>query len=109
MKTSDLPAAALLDELESGRMSRRRFHQVLGAMGVSMVAAPILSRSAQAAAVDQATYFTWGGWDLPELYADYVMSWVAQGATIVGGCCETGPDHIRTIADRLRGAGHTIV
>ena len=45
----------------------------------------------------------------PELYADFAMSWIAQGATIVGGCCETGPAHIRAIADRLRADGHTIV
>lgn len=45
----------------------------------------------------------------PEVYADFVMDWVAQGATIVGGCCEIGPRHIRAIADRLTAAGHTIV
>lgn len=37
----------------------------------------------------------------PETYADHVMAWVAQGARIVGGCCETGPDHIAAIAHRL--------
>ncbi len=45
----------------------------------------------------------------PALYADHVMSWVASGATIVGGCCEVGPAHIAEIANRLRDAGHTIV
>jgi S-methylmethionine-dependent homocysteine/selenocysteine methylase len=45
----------------------------------------------------------------PERYADYVMGWVEQGATIVGGCCETGPAHISEIARRLRAAGHSIV
>ncbi|KUF12717.1 homocysteine S-methyltransferase family protein [Pseudoponticoccus marisrubri] len=45
----------------------------------------------------------------PEAYADHVMGWVAQGATIVGGCCETGPAHIAEIARRLRAAGHAIV
>ena len=37
----------------------------------------------------------------PERYADHVMGWVAQGARIVGGCCETGPDHIAAVAHRL--------
>jgi len=41
----------------------------------------------------------------PEIYADHVMGWVGQGATIVGGCCETGPAHIAEIARRLREAG----
>ncbi|NND19112.1 MAG: homocysteine S-methyltransferase family protein [Silicimonas sp.] len=45
----------------------------------------------------------------PERYADIAMSWVDRGATIVGGCCEIGPAHIRAIADRLRAAGHNIV
>ncbi len=45
----------------------------------------------------------------PRVYADHVMGWVAQGATIVGGCCEVGPGHIAEIADRLRSDGHRIV
>ncbi|MBT8409493.1 MAG: homocysteine S-methyltransferase family protein [Alphaproteobacteria bacterium] len=45
----------------------------------------------------------------PQSYADFVMRWVDQGASIVGGCCEVGPDHIREIARRLRAAGHVIV
>lgn len=38
----------------------------------------------------------------PESYANFVMHWVKQGATIVGGCCEVGPAHIKVIAQRLR-------
>ncbi len=45
----------------------------------------------------------------PGAYADHVMGWVEQGATIVGGCCEVGPDHITELAQRLRAAGHRIV
>lgn len=45
----------------------------------------------------------------PEAYADFVMGWIDQGATIVGGCCEVGPDHIAVLARRLKGAGHRIV
>lgn len=45
----------------------------------------------------------------PEAYADHVMGWVAQGATIVGGCCEVGPEHISELANRLRQDGHEIV
>ncbi len=44
----------------------------------------------------------------PAKYVDFAMSWVAQGATIVGGCCEVGPAHIRALADALRAAGHQI-
>jgi homocysteine S-methyltransferase len=45
----------------------------------------------------------------PAAYADHAMSWVDQGATIIGGCCEVGPGHIAEIAVRLRAAGHSIV
>jgi S-methylmethionine-dependent homocysteine/selenocysteine methylase len=45
----------------------------------------------------------------PDAYAAHVMHWVAQGATIVGGCCEVGPSHIKAISTALRAAGHRIV
>ena len=45
----------------------------------------------------------------PAVYADHAMGWVRSGATLVGGCCEVGPDHISEIARRLREAGHTLV
>ncbi|MCF8484145.1 MAG: homocysteine S-methyltransferase family protein [Rhodobacteraceae bacterium] len=44
----------------------------------------------------------------PEVYADFVMAWVAMGATIVGGCCEVGPAHIRHLAQRLQAEGHKL-
>lgn len=45
----------------------------------------------------------------PSSYADFAMEWIARGATIVGGCCEVGPDHIAELARRLHAAGHSIV
>lgn len=45
----------------------------------------------------------------PEKYVDFALGWVAQGATIVGGCCEVGPAHIRALAVALREGGHVIV
>ncbi|ASP20729.1 homocysteine S-methyltransferase [Antarctobacter heliothermus] len=44
----------------------------------------------------------------PAIYAEHAMTWIDAGATIVGGCCETGPAHIAEIARRLRAAGHEI-
>lgn len=41
----------------------------------------------------------------PDAYADHAMRWVDLGATIIGGCCETGPAHIAAIDARLRAAG----
>jgi homocysteine S-methyltransferase len=37
------------------------------------------------------------------------MRWVDMGATIIGGCCETGPAHIAEIARRISEAGHRLV
>ncbi len=45
----------------------------------------------------------------PAAYADVVMGWVEAGATIVGGCCEIGPEHIEILARHLAEAGHEIV
>ena len=45
----------------------------------------------------------------PDVYARHAMSWIAQGATIVGGCCEVGPAHIAMLAEEIRAAGHKIV
>lgn len=44
----------------------------------------------------------------PDAYADHALSWLDHGATILGGCCETGPAHIAETARRLRAAGHDI-
>jgi len=44
----------------------------------------------------------------PDNYADFAMHWVEQGADIVGGCCEVGPEHIKVIAQRLHEANYTV-
>lgn len=41
-------------------------------------------------------------------YAQQVLSWVASGATLVGGCCEVGPDHIAELRDQLIEQGCTL-
>lgn len=33
----------------------------------------------------------------PERYARFARGWADAGATIIGGCCEIGPAHIRTL------------
>ena len=37
----------------------------------------------------------------PERYATAVDGWRARGARIVGGCCGTGPDHVRALKQAL--------
>ncbi len=42
---------------------------------------------------------TWMG--TPTLPGDLVQEWVADGATLVGGCCRIGPEGIAAIAQRI--------
>jgi S-methylmethionine-dependent homocysteine/selenocysteine methylase len=44
----------------------------------------------------------------PERYTGFVLDWVAQGATLIGGCCEVGPAHIRHLHARLIAEGHRV-
>jgi spermidine/putrescine transport system substrate-binding protein len=72
MAKSKFSTNELTDGMMSGQLSRRRFQQILGAAGVSLVMTPVMSRMASAAAADQATYFTWGGYDVPEMFGAYI-------------------------------------
>ena len=38
------------------------------------------------------------GMMLPCAYARFAESWMAEGATIVGGCCGIGPEHMTKVA-----------
>jgi S-methylmethionine-dependent homocysteine/selenocysteine methylase len=37
----------------------------------------------------------------PQEYAEHAQLWAQQGATIIGGCCEIGPAHIKVLSDTL--------
>jgi methionine synthase / methylenetetrahydrofolate reductase(NADPH) len=39
----------------------------------------------------------------PKYFAEYALKFVAAGVSIVGGCCGTTPDHIRAVAEAVRG------
>lgn len=60
----------LLSQAAQGRLSRRQFNRLLSLTGVSLVAVPVCSPSTSAAD-EQAMYFTWGGYDIPELLEEY--------------------------------------
>jgi spermidine/putrescine transport system substrate-binding protein len=61
-----------LDAFRSGDLSRRDFNTALSAVGVGLVMMPLTSKKAPAAAADQATFFTWGGYDVPEFVEPYI-------------------------------------
>jgi homocysteine S-methyltransferase len=44
----------------------------------------------------------WIGESVPSEFGTYSREWRKLGAALIGGCCRTGPDHIRQISDRFR-------
>lgn len=60
-----------LHALRHGKLSRRAFNRSLFALGLTTVMVPLPARRARAAAEDQATVFTWGGYDIPEFFTEY--------------------------------------
>lgn len=56
-----------LGAVREGKLSRRRFTKGLLAAGIGMTAMPLTSRRAMAQG-DEATFFTWSGYDIPELF-----------------------------------------
>ena len=44
---------------------------------------------------------TWTGDSDSHDFAEASHRWRSEGASIVGGCCRTGPDHIRQMRRRL--------
>ena len=43
-----------------------------------------------------------------QTYAAQVLQWVSDGATIIGGCCEVGPDYIAHLQDVLQAEGYRL-
>ncbi len=58
----------LVARMNNRDINRRDLLQGLGAAGLAIVMTPAMSRMAKAAAADQATFFTWGGYDVAEAY-----------------------------------------
>lgn len=44
----------------------------------------------------------------PEAYSAYALQWMAQGATVVGGCCEISPAHIAHLHQELMECGISV-
>jgi S-methylmethionine-dependent homocysteine/selenocysteine methylase len=51
------------------------------------------------------------GWaphaEAPRRYASFALDWAAEGATLIGGCCGTGPAHVRAVVEALGSAPST--
>lgn len=60
----------LFDRLLTGKMSRRELSRVLAAAGVGLAAMPLAPGRSRAHG--NLTFFTWGGYDIPEVMPKYV-------------------------------------
>lgn len=45
---------------------------------------------------------SWSGTVTPDDVAEAALVWIAAGATVVGGCCRMGPEHIKAIDRAIR-------
>ncbi|MDH3605061.1 MAG: extracellular solute-binding protein [Candidatus Tectomicrobia bacterium] len=61
----------LTEQLATGKMSRREFNKLLGSVGVTMAAFPVMSGVANAATEDHPMIFTWEGWEDQGLHQPY--------------------------------------
>jgi spermidine/putrescine transport system substrate-binding protein len=60
----------VITAIRRGTLSRRDFNRALAAAGLSLAAMPLVGRRSRAAG--NITFFTWGGYDVPEAAPDYV-------------------------------------
>lgn len=60
-----------LNAVRRGNLSRRAFNRMLLGAGVGLVATPMASKKLMAQETEQGTIFTWGGYDIAELYTNY--------------------------------------
>jgi spermidine/putrescine transport system substrate-binding protein len=60
-----------LQAVRNGKLDRRAFNRSLLALGIGLTAVPLGARRVMAGPGDQPTLFTWGGFDIPELFVEY--------------------------------------
>lgn len=75
-----------LNAVRRGKLSRRAFNRALFGAGVGMVATPMTASKLMASEGEQGTIFTWGGYDIAELYTNYeAKNGVLPNFSIFGG------------------------
>jgi methionine synthase I (cobalamin-dependent)/5,10-methylenetetrahydrofolate reductase len=126
-KEAGLPAIASMAFLEGGRtaagaeaekVARELTAAAAAVIGANCGAGPLeilrnLERMARVSTLPLAAYpnsgfpeFVDGRYiyrTTPDYFADMALEMVAAGANLIGGCCGTTPDHIRRLAEKLRG------
>lgn len=70
MSNETISTDEVIRKAKEGGLSRRQFNSLLSATGVSLFSMPFAARTASAQD-GEAMYFTWGGYDIPELLEEY--------------------------------------
>ena len=84
-----------LGAVREGKLSRRKFTKGLLAAGVAMTTMPLPARRAMAQSTEDATFFTWGGYDIPELFVPYEAQHGAPPNFSIFGASEEALTKIR--------------
>ncbi|MDX1425667.1 MAG: hypothetical protein R3322_21160, partial [Kiloniellales bacterium] len=58
-----MEAKELMEKVTTGKMTRRDFKKALAALGLGLVAGPMVSRRGLAATEDHPVVFTWEGYE----------------------------------------------
>lgn len=109
------PFAELLSPAELGAIGRDAATLGVGRLMVNCIAASRIDAYVDALAMLAApigVYANAGGEDeglgwgaagpgAVDAYADLAERWRDSGASVIGGCCGTGPSHIRALAERF--------
>ena len=60
-----------LNAVRRGKLSRRAFNRALLGAGIGVLATPLTGKKLAAQEGEQGTIFTWGGYDIAEIYTEY--------------------------------------
>jgi len=67
-----MEAKELMEKVTTGKMTRREFKKALAALGLGLVAGPMVSRRGQAATEDHPIVFTWEGYEEEGFHTNYM-------------------------------------
>lgn len=71
-----------VNKAAQGKLTRREFNEALGIFGIASVAVPMMARPALSAG--DILYFTWAGFEIPELFPSYVEKYGEPDAAFYG-------------------------
>ena len=83
-----MPKHDPVDQLLSGRMDRRTLSKTLGSLGIGFAAMPLVAQAA-GADEEEASFFTWAGYENPVFHQSYIDKYgTSPNITFFGGTTE---------------------